>query len=165
MRHTVLDIADSTACASPYDRNELQTMYAMMTAARPMHEQAMPKHVISKQALPAKKTPLSARRLAIWWQRRKLVLGRVGLSRVGLRANNRVDGLTTSKIEKNPQRAASPLMSHCPAERSMRLAHSGRRAPGVPAQQALFAVLAQMGARHSAARSTNPFSAVLGGND
>lgn len=135
MRHPVLDMADSNACDSAYDRNELQTLFAMLAVVHPISKQ---------KAGPS----YSTSQLALWWQRRKHGLTRAGREfgqRMGIRGNT----LAKNETDKNPQRAASPLMSHRPA---------GRRAPEVQPQQALFAVLDQMGARHAAARRTNPFS-------
>lgn len=156
MKHTVLDIADSTDCTSAYDRNELQALYAMMTVARAVHTQAVSKHVANPQN---KKSRFSARRMALWWQRRKQ-----GISRVGFSARVRGNSLIEHEGEKNPQRAASSLMSHRPVERSALpplSGRSGRRAPRVQSQQALFAVLDQMGARHQEARRSNLFEPSL----
>lgn len=152
MRHTVLDIAETSNGTSACNRNELQAMFAMMAAVRPMHEQAVSKHVASSLE---KKSSFSVRRMALWWQRRKQ-----GSSRAALTANLRDNKLTRNEVYKNPQRAAPPLMPHRPLESSKLSAlsgRSGRRAPHVQSQQAFFAVLDQMGARHQEARRSNPF--------
>lgn len=132
MRHTVMD----TTYDSTYSRNEMQTLFAMHAAVRP----------VSKQMVPNQKLvlPFLISRLALWWQRRKQDLAKTG-RRIGVRSNV----LARNQQEKNPQRAASPLVSHRPA---------GRRVPGVPAQHDLFAVLDQMGARHTGSGRGNPFA-------
>ncbi len=57
-----------------------------------------------------------------------------------------------SPVSSTPRRAASPPVPHCPA---------GRRAPEGSAQQTLFAVLDQMGARHRAVSKSDALKRAL----
>lgn len=126
MRHTALD----TDYASDTNRNELHTMFAIMAAVRPVEKSKVQKQKMFNHA---GLFSHSKSRLVMWWRHQK-------------------QGFSGAKPKmtsnSNPQRAASPLMSHRPA---------GRRAPGVQSQQALFAVLDQMGARHTEAQRGDLF--------
>lgn len=134
MRHTAIDTA--------YDRNELQTMFAMAGIVHPVSKHHGFKRSARKPAGWLRPLLPIAKPLALWWQRRRSGTG------------SPASGLTVKVLDQspqvqNPQSAASPLMSHRPA---------GRRAPTVSAQQTLFVVLDQMGARHRAASSGEPLA-------
>lgn len=134
MRHTAIDTA--------YDRNELQTMFAMAGIVRPVSKQHGSRQFERKPAGWLKPLLPIAKPLALWWQRRR---PGTGSPAPGLTVKVRDQSLQS----QNPQSAASPLMSHRPA---------GRRVPTVSAQQTLFVVLDQMGARHRAAASGEPLA-------
>lgn len=109
---------------SPYDRNQMQTLFAMLTNTRVQGQIMLPKakrkHVRSTAAV------------AIWWQRLKAQVAKPAVR----------------TAEKNfpqkafPQRAASPLVSRDAAR---------WRAPSQDASKEFFALLDDMGARHQAA--------------
>lgn len=117
MKHTALD--------SPYDRNQMQTLFVMLSGVR--------------QVVPAAK-PRPVPALAIWWRKAKSrikVFG--GKPRAGSGLNGRLPGRPKAFV--NPQRTAFPLVP-CSPERW--------RAPSGSANTQFFAVLDQMGARHQA---------------
>ncbi len=122
MRHTALD----TACENAYEGDELQTMFARVGNVHP----------VSKPVRRKMNWSLLANSIARWWQQTK----RGSAMPVTAARGNEFVSKTDSKTW-DPRRAVPPLMPRCPA---------GRRAPTEPAQQTLFAVLDQMGARHRA---------------
>lgn len=121
MRQTALD--------SPYDRNQMQTLFAMLTDVRVQTPVAKPK------ARPAKGRK---HLFALWWQ--KLLAHRLVHSGVGKVPSLR--GRTPSPRYLNPQSAASPLVPRKPAR---------WRAPVSDGSVEFFALLDEMGARHQAA--------------
>lgn len=126
MRQTALD--------SPYDRNQMQTLFAMLTDVRVQAPVAKPK------ARPAKGRK---HLFALWWQKlvayrhAHSVSGKIPSSRNRVRQPRR---LSTRQL--NPQSAASPLMPRKPAR---------WRAPVSDGSAEFFALLDEMGARHQAA--------------
>lgn len=136
MRQTALD--------SPYDRNQMQTLFAMLTDVRVQTPVAKPK------ARPAKGRK---HLFALWWQ--KLLAHRLVHSGGGKVPSLR--GRTPSPRylnprhsnprhsnprHSNPQSAASPLVPRKPAR---------WRAPVSDGSVEFFALLDEMGARHQAA--------------
>ncbi len=131
MRQTALD--------SPYDRNQMQTLFAMLTDVRVQTPVAKPK------AKPAKgRKPM----LALWWQklvahrRAHSVGGKVPSCGNGIQNSRQLDLLQLNPRHSNPQSAASPLLPRKPAR---------WRAPVSDGSAEFFALLDEMGARHQAA--------------
>lgn len=133
MRQTALD--------SPYDRNQMQTLFAMLTDVRVQTPVAKPKAKPSKGS-----TPL----FALWWQKlvayrhAHSVSGKIPSSRNKVRQPRRLSTwqLNPGQLNLNPQSAASPLMPRKPAR---------WRAPVSDGSAEFFALLDEMGARHQAA--------------
>ncbi len=118
-----------TALDTAYDRNQLQTLFVMLAGVR-----------ASKPMLRQSVEP----KPAAWWHKAKAKAKAVARHRNAF----------GNRYRKNPQCAASPLVSRGPEE---------WRAPSTDRSEQFFAVLGQMGARHQAAARRDHLIAALEG--